>query len=212
VTLIESMELDAPSHEVWGLLVERGAVLRLLPGLTPSGSGRGTLRITLDGHSVTYRGYARQHLDDPDHRVTWTLSGREVRGTGRAHVEVRARFKPVGDDRCDLRLTVLVDGRGRLNEVSQEARDRAVRAAISRFRRSLEQELSEFGPAALPVEEPQTAADAPATDPTVPELEIVPPVPEQRHLARNSMVYALGGLILGTIAASLWRWLGSRRR
>jgi hypothetical protein len=127
-------------------------------------------------------------------------------------VEVRARFKPVGDDRCDLRLTVLVDGRGRLNEVSQEARDRAVRAAISRFRRSLEQELSEFGPAALPVEEPRTAADAPATDPTVPELEIVPPVPEQRHLARNSMVYALGGLILGTIAASLWRWLGSRRR
>lgn|GEM_PF-3178647 len=211
MTLIESMELNAPSHEVWDVLVERGAALRLVPGLTAAENGRGTLRVTLDGHSVTYRGYARQHLDDPGHRVTWTLSGREVRGTGRAHVEVRARLKPAGDGRCDLRLTVLVDGRGRLDEVSPEARDRAVLGTIARFRRSLEEELLSLGAAAQPGKDAVAAVNPEPPDPGVPELEIVPPVPEQRHLARNSLVYALGGLILGTVATSVWRWWARRR-
>ncbi len=210
MTLIETMELSAPHERVWEILVESGGAVRLVPGLSVSEDGRGSLRVTLGGHAVTYRGYARQHLDEPGRRVTWTLSGREVRGSGRGHVEVRARLRETTSGVTDLRLTVLVDGRGRLDEVSPEVRDRAVSSLIGRFRRALESELQSAQPGSVQGEA-ATAPEGPRLS-AIPELEIVPPSPDGGGRHRQSIAFVLGGLLLGSLAVAIWRWRFSRRR
>lgn len=210
MTLIETMELNSPPERIWETLVDSGGALRLVPGLTVSDDGRGSLRVTLGGHAVTYRGYARQHLDDPGRRVTWTLSGREVRGNGRGHVEVRARLREAGPGLTDLRLTVLVDGRGRLDEVSSDARDRAVSSIIGRFRRALEEEIQAADPS---TGQPESATAAGSTRGSViPELEIVPPSPNAGGSQRRSIAFVLGGLMLGSLAVAIWRWRFSGRK
>ena len=200
MTYIEEFRLAAAPERVWSLLVLEGGVAELLPGLRRAEAGRGTVRATLAGHAVTYRGYGRQHIEEPGKRVTWTLSGREVRGEGRAHVEVRARVREAPDGGSDLRLTVLVDGRGRIDEAGAEAQEQVVTQGVARFRRALETRLRQ---------EPAPEAPAAAAGPP-PQLEILPPVqagasPRDRWLA--------GALGLATLAAGAWvAWRYLRRR
>lgn len=210
MTLIETVELNAPAGTVWDRLVGSGRVVELVPGLTAGAGGRGTMKITLAGHSVTYRGYARQHIEEPGRRVTWTLSGREMRGDGRAHVEVRARVKEMGAGRSDLRLTVLVDGRGRLSEVSQEVRDRAIASAVRRFCRSLEQSLEGVSAQLDPSPPAPAPHDPPAPqlaphDQPAPALEIMPPAPVDSSGRWRTLTYLLGGLVLGALVAAAWK-------
>jgi carbon monoxide dehydrogenase subunit G len=208
MTLIETLELAARPEHVWGLLVERGDALPLVPGLVVGAGSRGTLRVNLVGHSVTYRGYARQHIEEDGRRVTWTFSGREVRGTGRGHAEIRARVKELPSGGTDLRLTVLVDGRGRIAEVTEEQRDRAISATIQRFRRALEQRL-EAEPG-QPLRAASPGRDEPPSRAT-PELEIVPPSESSPGPVPRSLAMALGGLLLGALAVLGWRAFRRRR-
>ena len=210
MTLVETVQLNAPVPSVWDLLVQSNGARDLVPGLTPGANGRGTLRVTLGGHSVTYKGYARQHVDEPGRRVTWTLSGREMRGTGRAHIEVRARLKESDSGGSDLRLTVLVDGRGRLDEVSEEVRDHAIQTAIQRFRRSLEQGLE---PDADRVQKPAPVLIGDdGGEPDGAGLEIIPPAPSGSGRQVRMVGFLLGGLLLGSLVAALWRWRSHLRR
>jgi carbon monoxide dehydrogenase subunit G len=200
MTYIEEIRLAAAPERVWSLLVLEGGAAELLPGLRRSESGRGTVRATLAGHAVTYRGYARQHIEDPGRRVTWTLSGREVRGEGRAHVEIRARVREAPEGGSDLRLTVLVDGRGRIDEAGAAAQEQAVSQGVARFRRALQARLRE---------EPVPVAAAPVAGPP-PQLEILPPVRSGAPLRDRRLAGALG---LAALAASAWvAWRYLRRR
>ena len=201
MTYIEEIRLAATPERVWGLLVAEGGAAGLVPGLRRAGSGRGTLRATVAGHAVTYRGYGRQHVEEEGRRVTWTLSGREVRGEGRAHVEVRARVKVAAAGGCDLRLTVLVDGRGRVEEAGAEARDRAIAQAVGRFRRALEARLSEL-PAAR--QAPPPSAGPP------PQLEILPPVEAPAAVWGRRLATALGVATLAAAAWVTWRYVKRR--
>ncbi len=198
MTYIEEIRLGAAQERVWSLLVLEAGAAELLPGLRRSEGGRGTVRATLAGHAVTYRGYGRQHIEEPGKRVTWTLSGREVRGEGRAHVEVRARVREAPDGGCDLRLTVLVDGRGRIDEAGAKAQEQAVAQGVARFRRALETRLR-----------PQPLAGAAASGPP-PQLEILPPVRRGATLRDRRLAGTLG---LAALAASVWvAWRYLRRR
>jgi carbon monoxide dehydrogenase subunit G len=212
MTLIETLELAARPEQVWGILVEHGGALPLVPGVAVGAAGRGTLRTNLAGHSVTYRGYARQHVEEEGHRVTWTLSGREVRGTGRGHAEIRARVKEMVGGGTDLRLTVLIDGRGRIAEVSEEQRDRAVAAALQRFRRALEQRLhDEFGQSLPPSAARRRAPTVPISAEDVPQLEIIPPSDPSQGPIPMSVAMALGGLLAGALAVLVWKAIRRRR-
>ncbi|HUY54168.1 MAG TPA: hypothetical protein VMV23_03300 [Candidatus Nanopelagicaceae bacterium] len=199
MTLIQTLQLEAPPQLVWDLLVEQSGALRLLSGLTAGPDGRGTLRVALAGHSVTYRGYARQHVEEPNHRVTWTLSGREVRGTGRGHAEIRARVKELAGGGTDLRLTVLIEGKGRLAEVTEDDRELAVASLIGRFGKNLKSELP--------------APEAPAAErewrgsghEAAPQLEIVPPSLPNRGTAARAAALAAAGLLAGALAVLVWR-------
>ncbi len=204
MTYIEEIRLAAAPERVWSLLVLEGGAAELLPGLRRAEAGRGTVRATLAGHAVTYRGYGRQHIEEPGKRVTWTLSGREVRGEGRAHVEVRARVREAPDGGSDLRLTVLLDGRGRIDEAGAEAQEQAVAQGVARFRRALETRLRQER-----LEEPRPAAPAAPAGPP-PQLEILPPMQGGASLRDRRLA---GALALATLAASVWvAWRYLRRR
>ncbi len=199
MTLIQTLQLEAPPQLVWDLLVEHGGALQLVPGLTAGPDGRGTLRVALAGHAVTYRGYARQHVEEPNHRVTWTLSGREVRGTGRGHAEIRARVKELPGGGTDLRLTVLTEGKGRLAEVTEDDREQAVASLIARFGKNLKSELP--APEAAAPERPRRAPGHEAA----PQLEIVPPSAASRGTVARAAALAAAGLLAGALAVLVWR-------
>lgn len=223
MTLIETLRLPAPAPQLWELLVEQQGALRLTPGMALGGAGRGTFRVVLEGHSLTYRGYARQHVEEPGRHVTWTLSGKEVRGTGRAHVEVRARFKPGPDGGTLLRLTVLVEGRGRLAQSPGAELDRSVHSVLLRFRRAVARELEPSAPpaAAAEPERPAAAREEPAPAVPAPEaapspgpqprgrVEILPPIRERGGRGMLPAVLAGGALALG-IGVLVYRRLRGR--
>jgi carbon monoxide dehydrogenase subunit G len=217
LTLIETVKLPAPAAQAWDLLAKSGGALRLSPGLALGADGRGTLRIVIGGHSVTYRGYARQHVEEEGRHLTWTLSGKEVRGTGRAHAEVRARFRDDPEGGSDLRLTVLVEGRGRLGEVAAADLDRAVSSVITRFKRAVAKELGDSAPTATWPPAP-TRAEAKSTSAPAPRrpapvrVEVVPPTPAAKSPALHGIAAgaaAAAALALGVAALVFWR---SRRR
>lgn len=202
MTLIETVQLPGPPDRAWELLAEGGGALRLAPGITVGPEGRGTLRIVLAGHSLTYRGYARQHVEEAGRHLTWTLSGKEVRGAGRAHAEIRARFRAAPEGGTDLRLTVLVGGRGRLAQALPAEQDRAIRSAIARFRRAIAQQLDQAERA--PVAEGRGAPETGAATRPQPRLEVMPPSPAAARSPRPVQA-ALGALALGVLALLLWR-------
>lgn len=212
MTLIETVTLSGPAARVWELLVTEGGALRLAPGLAVGADGRGTLRIVLDGHSLTYRGYARQHVEEAGKHLTWTLSGKEVRGPGRAHAEIRARFRDSAEGTTSLRLTVLVEGRGRLADIAPDELDRVVHSALGRFRRAIAKELEAAAPASPAAQSPPRPdwAPEPAVSAARPaaRVEIVPPTRSSRRRVLPAGV-ALGSLAAGFLALLVWR---SRRR
>lgn len=217
MTLIETVKLPASAAQAWDLLAKSGGGLRLTPGLAVGEDGRGTLRIVIGGHSVTYRGYARQHVEEEGRHLTWTLSGKEVRGAGRAHAEVRARFRDDPEGGSDLRLTVLVEGRGRLGEIEEADLDRAVSSVITRFKRAVAKELGDFAPSAMPPPAP-ARAEAKSTSAPTPRrpapirVEVVPPTPAAKPPAMRGIAAgaaAAAALALGVAALVFWR---SRRR
>jgi len=206
LTLIETVQLPGPPARAWDLLAARGGALRLTPGLSVGEDGRGTLRIVIGGHAVTYRGYARQHIEEEGRHLTWTLSGKEVRGTGRAHAEIRARFHDGPDGDTSLRLTLLVDGRGRLAEISEAELDRALTSTIARFRRAVAKDLGEAAPvkavpkAVSPREEAASTPKAPST-----RVEVMPPIRSSVRSARPIQA-AVGVLVVGVAALVFWRY------
>jgi carbon monoxide dehydrogenase subunit G len=206
LTLIETLQLPGPPRRAWDLLAASGGALRLTPGLSVGEDGRGTLRIVVGGHAVTYRGYARQHIEEEGRHLTWTLSGKEVRGTGRAHAEIRARFHDAPDGTTSLRLTVLVEGRGRLAEISEAELDRAVSSTIARFRRAVAKDLGESAPVkAAP--KPAAAHEAVASSPrtATARIEVMPPVRSSVRSARPIQA-AVGVLVVGVAALVFWRY------
>jgi carbon monoxide dehydrogenase subunit G len=206
LTLIETVELPGPPARAWDLLAARSGALRLTPGLSVAEDGRGTLRIVIGGHAVTYRGYARQHIEEKGRHLTWTLSGKEVRGTGRAHAEIRARFHDGTDGGTSLRLTVLVDGRGRLAEISASELDRALSSNLARFRRAVAKDLGEVAPVKSA---PQAASPSGArtTTPSTPttRVEVMPPIRTKVRSARPIQA-AVGVLVVGVAALVFWRY------
>jgi carbon monoxide dehydrogenase subunit G len=184
LTVIETFTLPGPASAAWELLVDHRAVLGLTPGLTVGPGGRGTLRIVLASHSLTYRGYARQHIEEEGRHLTWTLSGKEVRGTGRAHAEVRARFRDNPEGSTDLRLTVLVEGRGRLADASPAELDRVVKSILAKFRRALTLELEGTTAREHPTAVPEPAAATAQPEPSFP----VSPTPPDRSSSRVEIV------------------------
>ncbi|MGH7643544.1 MAG: hypothetical protein ACRENX_11165 [Candidatus Dormibacteria bacterium] len=218
MTLIENFQLPGTAAQAWELLAKKGGALRLAPGLVLGEDGRGTLRVVIAGHAVTYRGYARQHIEEPGRHLTWTLSGKEVRGTGRAHAEIRARFRDEPGGGSDLRLTVLVEGRGRLGEISEGDLEKAVGSVLLRFKRAVAKELGEAAPPVRPA--PSRAATGSSAEgshqessPIPPRaagrVEVVPPRPRGRRLPVPGAAIAVGALAVGVAALALWR---SRRR
>ncbi|MGC1183655.1 MAG: hypothetical protein WBA31_00705 [Candidatus Dormiibacterota bacterium] len=220
MTLIETVQLPSSAAQAWGLLAEQAGALRLTPGLAVGEDGKGTLRVVIGGHSVTYRGYARQHIEEAGRHLTWTLSGKEVRGTGRAHAEVRARFRDDPDGGCDLRLTVLVEGRGRLGEINETELNRAISSVITRFKRAVAKDLGEAAPSQRPA--PARAAGGtattppPASTPSSPRpapvrIEVVPPTPPAASSWHGvgTGAAAVLALAVGVAALVVWR---SRRR
>ncbi len=216
MTWIETIELPLPRERAWQRLVVDQEILQLAPGLSLSPGGRGTLRVVLGGHSVSYRGYARQHVEEAGRHVTWTLSGKEMRGEGRAHAEIRARFKEGENGTTALRLTVLVDGRGKIADKSEVERDEAVHAVIAKFRRTAARDLEE---AAAPP--PPPAWDQPAPELPVqpgealggsvrPQLEVVPSQRE-RFSPGWAVPAAAGAVAAAGAALVLWRALTRRR-
>jgi carbon monoxide dehydrogenase subunit G len=206
LTLIDTVQLPGPPARAWDLLAVQGGALRLTPGLSAGEDGRGTLRIVIGGHALTYRGYARQHVEEEGRHLTWTLSGKEVRGTGRAHAEIRARFHEAPDGGTSLRLTVLVEGRGRLAEISEAELHRALSSTIARFRRAVAKDLGEAAPVkAVPeaASPRQEAASTPRTPTT--RVEVMPPVRSSVRAARPIKA-ALGVLALGVAALVFWRY------
>ncbi len=217
MTLIETITLPGTTARAWDLLATRDGALRLTPGLTVGKDGRGTLRVVIAGHSVTYRGYARQHIEEEGRHLTWTLSGKEVRGTGRAHAEVRARFRDDPDGGSDLRLTVLVEGRGRMGEIAEADLDRAVVSVIARFRRAVAKELEDAAPAIRPARArtatgtiPEQPRPEPAQAPrqAAARVEVMPPSPPSTR-ALPAGAAALGAFVVGVAALIFWRY---RRR
>lgn len=206
MTLIETVQLPGPPARAWDLLAARGGALRLTPGLSVGEDSRGTLRIVIGGRAVTYRGYARQHIEEKGRHLTWTLSGKEVRGTGRAHAEIRARFHDAPDGGTSLRLTVLVEGRGRLAQISEAELDRALSSTIARFRRAVAKDLGEASrvkkaPKALsPHEEAATTPRTPTS-----RIEVMPPVRSRVRSARPIQA-AVGVLVMGVAALVFWRY------
>lgn len=180
-----------------------GGAARLTPGMTLGSQSRGTFRVVLQGRSLTYRGYARQHVEEEGRHLTWTLSGKEVRGTGRAHAEVRARFRSAPDGGTLLRLTVLVEGRGRIAEASEAEIDQAIHSVLGRFRRAasrkLEAPMADEKTTAAQQPEATAASRAPETTrPRVPQparVEIIPPEPESR--GRKPGAIAAAALLAG---------------
>jgi hypothetical protein len=212
VTLIETVKLPGTAARAWDLLATSHGALRLAPGLTVGEDGRGTLRVVIAGHSVTYRGYARQHVEEEGRHLTWTLSGKEVRGTGRAHAEVRARFRDEPGGGSDLRLTVLVEGRGRLGELSEADLERAVGSVISRFRRAVAKELGPAEPASRPVRPAASSAPERALHGTAApsrraptRIEVMPPTPPPRRWVVPGGAAAAGALAVGVAALIFWR-------
>jgi carbon monoxide dehydrogenase subunit G len=170
--------------------------------------GRGNLRIVIGGHAVTYRGYARQHIEEEGRHLTWTLSGKEVRGTGRAHAEIRARFHDAPDGGTSLRLTVLVDGRGRLAEISAAELDRAISSTVARFRRAVAKDLGDVAPAkSAPKTAPPPPRAAGASSPSTPttRVEVMPPIRTKVRSARPVQA-AVGVLVVGVAALVFWRY------
>lgn len=209
MTLIETVELPGLPARAWDLLAGRGGALRLTPGLSVGEDGRGTLRIVIGGHALTYRGYARQHVEEEGRHLTWTLSGKEVRGTGRAHAEIRARFHDGPEGGTSLRLTVLVDGRGRLAEISASELDRAVSSTIARFRRAVAKELGDVAPRkSAPEAAPPRAAGASSPSTPTTRVEVMPPIRSKVRSARPVQA-AVGVLVVGVAALVFWRY---RRR
>jgi hypothetical protein len=134
------------------------------------------------------------------------LSGKEVRGTGRAHAEIRARFHDAPDGGTSLRLTVLVEGRGRLAQISEAELDRALSSTIARFRRAVAKDLGEASrvkkaPKALsPHEEAATTPRTPTS-----RIEVMPPVRSRVRSARPIQA-AVGVLVMGVAALVFWRY------
>ncbi|MGC2296469.1 MAG: hypothetical protein WA695_07250 [Candidatus Dormiibacterota bacterium] len=206
MTLIETLELPGPPARAWDLLAARGGALRLTPGLSVGGDGRGTLRMVVGGHAVTYRGYARQHIEEEGRHLTWTLSGKEVRGTGRAHAEIRARFHDGPGGGTSLRLTILVDGRGRLAEISASELDRAVSSTIARFRRAVAKDLGDVAPRkSAPKAAPARAAGPSTPSTPTTRVEVMPPIRTKVRSARPVQA-AVGVLVLGVAALVFWRY------
>ncbi|HUY57893.1 MAG TPA: hypothetical protein VMV12_08705 [Candidatus Micrarchaeaceae archaeon] len=216
MTLIRTVKLPGSAAQAWDLLATRQGALRLAPGLTLGTDGRGTLRVLVGGHSVTYRGYARQHTEEEGRHLTWTLSGKEVRGTGRAHAEVRARFRDDPGGGCDLRLTVLVDGRGRLGEIAKGDLDRAVMSVIARFQRAVAKELAgaaQIAASAPPATRPatKTGPERPGPDSVKPppravaRVEVMPPSAQARRWVVPGGAALVGALALGVAALVFWR-------
>ncbi|MFZ0168341.1 MAG: hypothetical protein WAL64_02820 [Candidatus Dormiibacterota bacterium] len=206
MTLIETLELPGPPARAWELLAARGGALRLTPGLSVGEDGRGTLRMVVGGHAVTYRGYARQHIEEEGRHLTWTLSGKEVRGTGRAHAEIRARFHDGPEGGTSLRLTILVDGRGRLAEISASELDRAVSSTIARFRRAVAKDLGEVAPRkSAPRAAPARAAGPSTPSTPATRVEVMPPIRTKVRSARPVQA-AVGVLVVGVAALVFWRY------
>lgn len=220
MTLIETVQLPSSAAQAWALLAEKDGALRLTPGLALGEDGRGTLRVVIGGHAVTYRGYARQHIEEAGRHLTWTLSGKEVRGTGRAHAEVRARFRDDPDGGSELRLTVLVEGRGRLEEIKETDLNRAISSVITRFKRAVAKELGDSAPSPKPAPARASASPAPApaapapTPPSRPapvRVEVVPPTPPASSPWPGVGVGAAAALALAVGVAALVFWRSRRR-
>jgi carbon monoxide dehydrogenase subunit G len=206
LTLIETVELPGPPARAWDLLAARSGALRLTPGLSVAEDGRGTLRIVIGGHAVTYRGYARQHIEEKGRHLTWTLSGKEVRGTGRAHAEIRARFHDSPEGGTSLRLTVLVDGRGRLAEISPAELERALSSTVARFRRAVAKDLGEVAPVrSAPKAASPTAARVSTPSAPTTRVEVMPPIRTKARSARPIQA-AVGVLVVGVAALVFWRY------
>lgn len=183
------MELDhdftvpVPVDQAWSVLLDVERVAACMPGATlDSIEGeefKGRMKVKVGAMTITYRGSARiVSADESSRTVTLEASAKEARGSGTASATVQAKLHEEGDTtRVTVHTKLNVTGRpaqfGRniLSEVGTKI--------ISRFAKSLEEELESSGttPAAA-AESPAAAAEAePADKPGPATAEVAEPAP-----------------------------------
>lgn len=124
--------VSAPIEEAWALLTDIPAIAPCLPGAELTGQDgdtfEGKIKIKVGPVSAEYKGTATvTELDETNHRVLLSASGRDSRGSGNASAEIIAVMTPDGDGTkisidTDLKIAgkVAQFGRGVMADVSKK--------------------------------------------------------------------------------------------
>jgi hypothetical protein len=124
--------VSAPIEEAWALLTDIPAIAPCLPGAELTGQDddtfEGKIKIKVGPVSAAYTGTATiTELDETNHRVLLSASGRDSRGSGNASAEIIAVLTPDGDGTnvsidTDLKIAgkVAQFGRGVMADVSKK--------------------------------------------------------------------------------------------
>ena len=124
--------VSAPIEEAWALLTDIPAIAPCLPGAELTGQDgdtfEGKIKIKVGPVSAEYKGTATvTELDEINHRVLLSASGRDSRGSGNASAEIVAVMTPDGDGTkvsidTDLKIAgkVAQFGRGVMADVSKK--------------------------------------------------------------------------------------------
>jgi len=122
----------APIEQAWALLTDIPAIAPCLPGAELTGQDgdtfEGKMKIKVGPVTAEYKGTATiTELDEANHRVLLSASGRDSRGSGNASAEITAVMTPDGDGTnisidTDLKIAgkVAQFGRGVMADVSKK--------------------------------------------------------------------------------------------
>lgn len=124
--------VSAPIEEAWALLTDIPAIAPCLPGAELTGQDgetfEGKMKIKVGPVTAEYKGTATiTELDEANHRVLLSATGRDSRGSGNASAEITAVMTPDGDGTMisidtDLKIAgkVAQFGRGVMADVSKK--------------------------------------------------------------------------------------------
>ncbi|MFD8752888.1 SRPBCC family protein [Kitasatospora sp. NPDC059577] len=220
--------VSLPMEAAWELFTDVERIAPCMPGaqLTEVDGDRfhGTVKVRVGAVTVQYRGTAAfDELDEANHTVRLTASGRDTHGQGNADAHITARLAPDGDatrvtveTRLSITGKVAQFGKGVMTDISRKLLDRFTACLEERL--AAEHETGgEAAPATQPAAEP--AAAEPAAGPAAPvrEPQAAPSEGEPLDLlaaargpvAKRLLPIVLAGLILLGVARRLRR---ARRR
>ncbi|MBP0453078.1 SRPBCC family protein [Kitasatospora sp. RG8] len=218
--------VSLPIEAAWELFTDVERIAPCMPGaqLTEVDGDRfhGTVKVRVGAVTVQYRGTAAfDELDEANHTVRLTASGRDTHGQGNADAHITARLVPDGDGtrvtvetRLSITGKVAQFGKGVMTDIS--------RKLLGQFTACLEERLAaeyETGGEAAPATQPAAEAAAgpsaaePAAGPAAPvgEPQAAPLEGEPLDLlavargpvAKRLLPIVLAGLVLLGVARRL---------